>query len=391
MYKFFGYLFKIENIQLNLPDSFIRNIAMPIGLSFYIFQDYSYLIDVSEGKYNPEKNIVNFMLYSVFYAKFISGPIERNNRFRSNLDKIGEVRFWDFQRIGYAFLCILFGIYMKIALSTRLEVFVNTIWDNLETQDPIWLIIGAILYSIQIYTDFAGYTYLAIGTAKLYGIDLTWNFMAPYLETGISEFWRKWHISLSSFLKDYVYIPLGGNRKGLFRKALNTAIVFLVCGIWHGNGFQFLIWGVLHGIFSIFEVVVKPKVSFLFKGIIGWFITFTEVTFAWIFFRAESVQEATNYIQKMFLYRGTTLQEFLQGGEGIGLTLLEMKVTIVLILLILVHDIVIKIKKKQLIEILLSKNIIIISFVMYVIVILTVIFGIYGPGLQMKDFIYMQF
>jgi len=390
IYKVVGYFVKLD-MSINTNSVFIEYIAIPIGLSFYIFQSYSYISDISKEKYSAEKDLSKFLLYTAFFAKFTSGPIERNNIFRQNIENAKIKKYPDIQNISYSIMCIVVGMFFKINISARLEVFVNTIWDNLENQSYIWLIIGALLYSIQIYSDFAGYTYLAIGTARLYGINLTWNFMAPYMESGISEFWRKWHISLSSFLKDYVYIPLGGNRYGNIRKCINTIIVFIICGIWHGNGFQFIIWGLLHGIFSIIEIIFKPKVKLLFSGLLGCIITFIEVTFAWIFFRADSLTNAFKYIGKMFRVQKIDAFIFINNAEAIGLNETELIVTILLLVILFIHDLIIKSTNKQFIDVVVRKNIVFKSIIIYILVIVTIIFGIYGPGLQMNDFIYMQF
>lgn len=390
IYKIIGYITKLNIVSLE-GDNFLQKIVIPIGLSFYIFQDYSYLTDVANGQNKAEKSIVKFLLYSTFFAKFTSGPIENNSKFNESIDKLESVRLFDENRILYAFQCILLGTFFKLVVAARLEQFVNSIWDGTATLPAIWLIIGAVLYSIQIYTDFAGYTYFAKGTAKLFGIDLTWNFMAPYMESGIAEFWRKWHISLSNFLKKYIYIPLGGNRQGILKKCINTMIVFLICGIWHGNGIHFVIWGLLHGIFSIIESLFKNRARWFFSGLLGWMITFIEVTFAWIFFRAESISQAVKYILAICTKGILSKDQFLVTGESIGLPLVEIKVTLAIISIVFLHDLIIKVKKEQIVEIMMKKNIMINLIVAYLIIVLVVIFGIYGPGLQMNDFIYMQF
>ena len=233
----------------------VKYLMIPLGLSFYTFQAISYLVDIYKKKYSAEESLAEFMLYMSYFPKFVSGPIERVNDFVSQLESIKEINFIQSGRLSVAFTYMLYGYFMKLVVADRVAVTANRIFEYPQGYDSFWLLLGIVLYTIQIYADFAGYSYIAVGVSKVFGIDIQVNFRNPYFSYDITEFWRKWHISLSSWLRDYLYIPLGGNRQGKIRKNINTIIVFIVCGLWHGTGIPFLIWGLLHGIYSVSQNV----------------------------------------------------------------------------------------------------------------------------------------
>lgn len=207
------------------------NLPVPIGLSFFTFQAISYISDIYAGRIEPEKDILSFALYMMFFPKWMSGPIERAGTFMEQLQFQGKIRAYSFHRITHAAAYIVWGLVLKFLIADKLAIVVDSAYDDLTVLGPVVLFLVSVLYTIQIYCDFAGYTDIAIGISKLFGIDLTKNFRTPYMAENITDFWRRWHISLSSFLKDYIYIPLGGNRKGALRKHLNTVAVFVVCGL----------------------------------------------------------------------------------------------------------------------------------------------------------------
>lgn len=297
------------------------NILVPVGISFFILQAISYLMDVYRKDIAAEKNIINVLLYLSFFPCILSGPIQKGKEFIPEIRK-SKALVWDNVEKGLLMCC--WGYFQKLVLSNRLAVMVDNIFAQYTEQKGIILIIGAAVYGLQLYVDFSGYSDIVIGIAKVFGFDLLKNFDFPYSSLTIKEFWRRWHISLSSWLKEYIYFPLGGSRKGTFRKYLNVMIVFLVSGLWHGNGLNYLVWGALHGVYQVIgDMTQKGKKKIhdmagidensLFYKFYQKLIVFLLVDFAWIFFKAADVQTAIRYIRNMFycnfgsLFDGTLL------------------------------------------------------------------------------------
>ncbi len=279
----------------------VSGLPIPVGFSFYTFQIISYLIDIRKEKITPEYNPVKMILYLAWFPKFISGPIERKGDFDIRIKEITNARFLDPARWLRCLYYLLTGLMYKLVIADRIAGYTDFIFSDYKGMDGLWLFIGMFMYTLQIYFDFAGYSYTAIGFSAAFGMELTENFKMPYLSKNITEFWRRWHISLSSWLKDYLYIPLGGNRHGSMRKALNLLIVFTVCGLWHGWNLSFLIWGLLHGIYSILDSYLAGRgIKRIRSGIWGRIVTFISAAFAWIFFRASSALTAFEYIGRMF-------------------------------------------------------------------------------------------
>ena len=362
-------------------------VLIPIGLSFYLFQAIGYLVDVYKGNYSARISFVNYGLYLAFFPKFISGPIEREHTFMDQLQNLDKVRFWNRGRLSTAAAYMLSGYFMKMVIADRLAIIVTRLFDAPVSYDSFWLVLGALFYTIQIYCDFAGYSFIAIGSSRLFGIDLSINFFAPYYSGNITEFWRRWHISLSTWLKDYLYIPLGGNRKGLFRKCLYTMIVFVICGIWHGVGFSFLVWGLLHGIYSVLDTLFRSnKIKLPF----GRVITFLEVSFAWIFFKATGLRSALSYIWNMFT-SGFQFAEYSNILDNLDIDRIEIAIIIISILLMAVSDMISYRKNEPFPELIQHLPASGRYLVFYMLIILLFIFGIYGPGYHSEQFIYMQF
>lgn len=360
---------------------------IPIGLSFYLFQSIGYLVDVYQGKYSARVNFLYFCLYLAYFPKFVSGPIERKDTFISQLSQTETIRFWDRGRLSTAFTYMLYGYFLKLVIADRLSLIVTKLFDAPGNYGSFFLMLGALFYTVQIYCDFAGYSYIAIGCSRLFGIHLSFNFLTPYCARNISDFWRRWHVSLSSWLRDYIYIPLGGSRKGLFRKCLNTMIVFIVCGIWHGTGLNFLVWGLLHGLYSIIHTLFDKwgiRIPF------GRAVTFLEVAFAWIFFRASGLKSALLYIWNM-LTAGIRFQEFPLFLESLEMTGIEIAVIVISILLMIFSDIISYRRKEPFPELIQHMPNGGRYLVFYVMIIALFIFGIYGPGYHSEQFIYMQF
>ena len=238
--------FVLENVEalfhyfkISVPDASL-NLILPLGISFFTFQSAGYLIDVYRGNIKAEKNIFKYALFISFFPNVLSGPIERAKNMLPQIDQCRNLKLWNYKRITTGAVYMLWGYFLKMVVADRTALLVNTVYGN-------YRMFGTIFFAIQIYCDFASYSYLALGAAKILGFNLMRNFEAPYFSKSISEFWRRWHISLSSWLRDYLYIPLGGNRKGKARKYINTMVVFFVSGIWHGANWGYIVWGLLHG------------------------------------------------------------------------------------------------------------------------------------------------
>lgn len=267
---------------------------MPLGLSYYSFKIISYLADVYTGKRKYESSLTVYAIYISFFPQILCGPISRSLEFTEQL--YNSLKF-DQIKCEKGICLILSGLFKKIVIAERIAIYVNAVFADFEEYPWIALWLAAFFYSIQIYCDFAGYSEIAIGIMYILGIYSDDNFKRPYFAGSIQEFWDRWHISLSSWLQEYVYIPLGGNRKGGFRKKINVLVTFLISGFWHGNGSGYLIWGLYHGVLNILPV--KKRKSRLQK-IITQVMTFLLVTFGWIFFKMEHVGRAVEYILCMF-------------------------------------------------------------------------------------------
>lgn len=365
----------------------ILGLIVPVGLSFYLFQAIGYLADVAEGKCNAERKFCFLGCYFAFFPKLLSGPIERESDFLPQMERLEKVKFWDRGRLSTAFTYMLWGYFMKMVVADRLAVQVSILFENPREFDSFWLVLGMIFYTIQIYCDFAGYSYIAVGCAWIFGIELTQNFRAPYQAASIAGFWRKWHVSLSSWLRDYIYIPLGGSRKGFRRKCINTMIVFIICGIWHGTGFQFIVWGILHGLYSIIDSLLQRKEQ---KIPAGKLFTFIEVAFAWIFFRAKDLGQAFLYISRM-MTAGIHVEQMESVREILGLGGVEIFVTGMGILLVWAVDELCSRKQMHLPVLIQQRQNSVRYLIFYLLIIGIFIFGIYGPGYHTEQFIYMQF
>ncbi len=276
------------------------NILLPIGLSFHTFQAMSYTIEVYRGNQSAVRNFGIYSLYVMFYPQLVAGPIERPQNL---LYQFTEEHKFDYKRVTSGLKLMLWGLFKKVVIADRLAMFVDQVYDHPANYHGLSLIVATIFFSIQIYCDFSGYSDMALGAAEVMGFKLMQNFKQPYFSTSISEFWKRWHISLSTWFKDYVYIPLGGNRTLKWKWYFNLFIVFILSGFWHGASWTFVIWGALHGFYLIFAIISESwrnKVNtFLrlnrFPFVLKFsqrLITFGLVAFAWIFFRANSVNDA---------------------------------------------------------------------------------------------------
>ena len=284
------------------------NIILPIGISFYTFTALSYSIDVYQRKVVPTKDLLAYLAYVTFFPSILSGPISRAQK---QLPQYFIRRSFGYDNIVQGCKYLLMGRVMKLCLADRLGIYVDAVYGNIAQHNGTTLLFTSVLYTIQIYADFAGYSLMAIGAGKLFGIDLPTNFVRPYFAKTVTEFWRRWHISLTTWFRDYIYFPLGGNRVGKFRWMLNTMIVFVVSGLWHGAAYTFLIWGALHGICMIVERQIYGARMKQISNSLSWAnvlrisLTFSIVSFAWIFFRAPTFADATAIIGKIFSEHGS--------------------------------------------------------------------------------------
>ena len=387
LYKFGLYFLERIGILVSQNEYVVAYLIIPIGLSFYTFQAISYLIDIYKKKYSAEENFIEFMLYMSYFPKFVSGPIERVDDFTKQLDSIKNINFMQSGRLSIAFTYMLYGYFMKIVVADRVAVTVNKIFEYPQGYDSFWLVLGIILYTVQIYADFAGYSYIAVGVSKIFGIDIQMNFKNPYFSYNITEFWRKWHISLSSWLRDYLYIPLGGNRKGKVRKNINTMIVFIVCGLWHGTGINFLIWGFLHGIYSVMQNVFWAKGK---KTIWSRLFTLIQVAIAWVFFKASSASAAINYFYQIFVQKTSAIR-IRENFMKLDLNAVEIWVVIGSVVIMFLADGWADKQDGVFPEVLQKKNRGIRYCVFYALLMIVFVFGIYGTGYNAESFIYMQF
>lgn len=273
------------------------NIILPVGISFYIFQALSYVVDVYRKDVRAQKNLFSFALYISMFPQLVAGPIVRY----SSVDKEISARVCTFEDVYHGICRFIFGLGKKVIIADILGQAVDSVWalpdSNLST--PLaWA--GAVLYTLQIYFDFSGYSDMAIGIGRIIGFHFPENFVKPYTAENLTDFWRRWHVSLSTFLRDYLYIPLGGNRKGAVRTYINLLVVFTICGLWHGAAWNFVVWGIYHGLFRMLEYFLKDKFHFCCSGIVGRVFTLFVVCLGWVFFRAESVTRAFGYLGVMF-------------------------------------------------------------------------------------------
>lgn len=282
-------------------------IILPVGISFYTFHGLSYVIDLYKNRIKPEKNFIDYSVFVSFFPLLVAGPIERATHL---LPQILKKREFDYSKAVDGLRQILWGLFKKVVIADNCAEYANTIFNNSTSYSGSTLVLGALFFSFQIYCDFSGYSDIALGTSRLFGIDLLRNFAFPYFSRDIAEFWRRWHISLSSWFKDYLYIPLGGSKGGLWMKIRNTFIIFLVSGFWHGANWTFIAWGALNAIYftplvltnsnrNNLEIVAQGKHIPSFKELYSMLVTFSLTVIAWIFFRAENINHAYNYILSM--------------------------------------------------------------------------------------------
>lgn len=378
------------------------DILLPVGISFYVFQAVGYTVDVYRGKIDAEKNVLRYALFVSFFPQLVAGPIERSTNLLSQLRNVDKIKLWDTKRIQQGAIVMVYGYFMKMILADRIATMVDAVYDpmNYMQYEGFTVLIAAMLFSVQIYCDFAGYTHIAIGAAKIMGFSLRDNFNTPYLAISIKDFWDRWHISLTTWFKDYLYFPLGGSRKGKIRKYINIFLVFLLSGLWHGAAWHYVVWGVLHGVLRIvgeLTLGIREKLytalhfkrDTLATKLWQMFFTFFLVTVLWMFFRGESVHQTLVLLKNMVtVYNPWVLTD----GSlfTLGLDAKEWNVMLVSIGILMLID-VCKYKKIDLVAVFMKQNLWFRWGFFYLGIMAVVLFGVYGPQYNAAQFIYFQF
>lgn len=320
-YNFFVSEFQAGFDQLGIHfNPYLLNVALPVGISFYTFHGMSYVFDIYRGNQKPVRNFVDYAVFVSFFPLLVAGPIERAHHL---LPQVQQKRTFNYEQAVDGCRLMLWGFFKKVVIADQIASGVDQIFQHHTEMSSMTLLLGAFGFAIQIYGDFSGYTDIALGTAKLFGFELLTNFRFPYFSRDIAEFWRRWHISLSSWFRDYLYIPLGGSKKGIKMAVRNTFIIFLVSGFWHGANWTFITWGFIHacGFLPLLllgknrtyttDIVAQNRMLPNLKETMQMLLTFSFVSFAWIFFRAENLTQAWSYLTHIF-------QNNLPWNEGLG-------------------------------------------------------------------------
>ena len=405
-------LFKYANFAINSINKvaslvggrsfdFAFDFLLPVGISFYTFQALGYIIDVYRKDIPAERNFIRYALFVSFFPQLVAGPIERSKNLLTQLKGVKEKNLWNAEHISNGFIMIIWGLFLKMVISDRVAILVDNVFDNYRMFGSTELIMAAIGFSLQIYCDFYSYSIIAKGSACMMGIELMENFNSPYFSVSIKDFWNRWHISLSTWFRDYLYIPLGGNRKGKFRKYVNLLIVFLVSGLWHGASWHYVVWGGIHGFYQIVGGLTQKPREFLRKKLeintncFSWNLlqssaNFVLIAFAWIFFRAESVGKGIQFCKRIFI-KPTPWLLFNGGIFNLGLDRVEMNILVVSVIILLLVDLL-KYKRNQTLEtFLFTQNTWFRWSVLIMLILFIFVFGEYGPLFDPKQFIYFQF
>lgn len=368
------------------------DVLLPVGISFYIFQALGYTMDVYRGDVKAERNFVNYALFVSFFPQLVAGPIERT---KNLLPQIKKPHYFDEKRVAYGLQLMVWGLFKKIVIADKAAILVDTVYGNYHVYGGWELVIATVLFAVQIYCDFSSYSDIAIGAAQVMGITLMKNFRQPYFSQSVSEFWRRWHISLSTWFRDYLYIPLGGGRCKPLRHYMNLMIVFLVSGLWHGANWTYVIWGGINGIYQVIENFFKQKFgcrlsSETFGGkVFRMFGTFILINFSWIFFRADNLGAALGIIKRMFSVNNAWI--FFDGSlAGMGLDFKDLFILFISLEILAVVSIL-QYRDVHIRECLAKQNIVFRYMVYIMSVVSIIIFGIYGAAYDATSFIYFQF
>ncbi len=361
-------------------------LILPVGISFYTFQTLSYVIDVYKGDTPAEYHFGKYAAFVSFFPQLVAGPIERTGNL---LPQIKAKHEFDYSLATYGLKQMAWGYFKKIAVADTVSIYVSKVYDSPSEYQGFALLLATLLFSVQIYCDFSGYSDIAIGTAKLFGVKLMTNFNSPYFSQSVKEFWSRWHISLSTWFRDYIYIPMGGNRTGKIRHAVNIMVTFLVSGLWHGANWTFVIWGGIHGLAQIIEGMFITKKNLRSKGFIGAIrcvLCFAFCAFAWIFFVSDSLSEALYVITNMFCGASHPLTYFADGFEAVGLVKGAPVYLIISLVLMAAFDLCSM--RKDVIEVISSRKKVV-RWIIYVVFVLWIIINV--PCTDTSEFIYFQF
>lgn len=373
------------------------DILLPVGISFYIFQALSYTVDVYRGKMKATRNLFRYALFVSFFPQLVAGPIERTGNLLKQFD---EKHHFDVDRVRAGLLMMLWGLFMKMVIADNIAPSVTMIYEYYPQYTGIEILVATALFAFQIYCDFAGYSLIAIGSAKVLGFTLMENFRSPYLAVSVSDFWDRWHISLTSWFTDYLYIPLGGNRKGVWRKYINILLVFFVSGLWHGAAYTYIAWGLLNGLFMVLEQMtekLRGRITAFFQVDKTRFsyrlgcrlITFALIDFTWLFFRATGFSTAFVLLKQCV----TNLQFGKLFGlvfGNIGMTSAQMVVLTLALFLLMAVD-VMKEQGKDVVQLVLKQGAWFRWTVYLGLLFSILIFGVYGNVYEQTQFIYFQF
>lgn len=405
-------LFNLAGTKASIP---AINVLLPVGISFYTFQALGYSIDVYRGNLKAERNFVTYALFVTFFPQLVAGPIERSENL---LTQFKSDNAFEYGRVTDGLKLMAWGLFKKIVISDFLCIYVNGIYNNLGNAGGVAIVVATVFFSIQILCDFSGYSDIAIGVAQVLGFRLMKNFNRPYFSSSIVEFWRNWHISLSQWFKDYIYIPLGGNRKGKARRYLNLLITFMISGIWHGANHTFVLWGLIHGLYQVIGLSTKKIRNGLWlkAGMISddgkektglllfrIFVTYVLVCFAWIFFRANSISDIGIVFEKMALIPSevkvffgslsssgikSAVKTFLALDETVsGFHLEEFAIGILYIMILFAVDFITR--KKNGILMVREMNVFC-RWILYVVVIFMILNSFFNVSVE-SQFIYFQF
>lgn len=400
VFKYTG--FAIRNINrllhiIGFKELAIVSIVMPVGISFFTFQTVGYLVDVYKGKYAAERNFINYALFVSFFPQLLSGPIGRGGDL---LPQYRKIRKFDLDNIINGGLSFLWGLFLKLVISDRAALLVNTVYDDFHSYTGMAIILATVMYGLQLYTDFQGYSLMAAGSGEMLGIRLQKNFEQPYFSMSIKEFWRRWHMSLSSWLRDYIYFPLGGSRCSTLRKYYNLMMTFFISGVWHGSQWSFIAWGLLHGFYQVMGEILKPFREGLIKKLSintettlykasRMVMTFIMVDFAWLFFRANGFMNALRMIKQAIL--NFHLLSLMEGGiYSLGLD----KPNFSLLMLCTAFLFVVDLATYNGISVsgwFRKQNLVFKDVIIALSILAIMLFGIWGNAYDAASFIYFQF
>lgn len=383
------FIFKYYNFTVHVLNRFLPfnlstiNLLLPVGISFYTFQTASYVIDVYRGTIAAEHHFGVYATFVSFFPQLVAGPIERSNNL---LPQIKNKHEFGYENAKYGIGLIIWGLFKKMVIADNVAIIVDMVYENVGVYQGFSLFLATFLFAIQIYCDFSGYSDMARGSAKLFGIELMENFKSPYFSTSVKEFWSRWHISLSAWFKDYLYIPLGGNRVSKIRNSFNLILTFLISGLWHGAGWHFILWGGIHALLQIternlFKTKTKNKKIKALKCI----VTFMLVLFAWAFFRANNIYDAMYVIKNSLVGINNPINYLKNGLISLGITGLNSCVYLLCIIFLFAFDYYSL--NKDIIAIICKKN----SFTRHFILISMIIILLCFAHAGQSSFVYFQF